>query len=656
MTDPARIVFDPDTRRVGIRTGKVELGQHVHDAYVQIVARDLSVVATHIHVCPVSTVDSPDDGLTVGSMSVQITGAALSVHAVLLAGTLRTRAAQRMNVPEAEVTLDPGAMTYSSGAAQCDLFDLAAGLDAALIAPVAAVTSLIDSAITGQRVFLPDMTLPNMAHGRALRGRSVAAVKALLPAQCELFEDHGFAAVIAPTDADLLAFWDRLPQTEAPGTTAFDGPAPDWIKSCAVTTTTAGTSALQATSVMASRPFLLHGSIAPSCAIALFDGGRMTVWTSSQGIFPLRDQIARAVGLSSDAVDLRHVPSAGSYGHNGADDAAADAALIAMHRPGHPIRVAWPREDEARHGPVGAPMVVEASATLDGEKITGWHQGIWSGPHGQRPGGGGNINILAAMERDPSLRPNRFADLPAQIGGGASRNGAPFYAIPDVAVTTHIVQDLPVRTSSLRGLGAQMNTVAIEALMDRLAAQAGQCPLDFRARHLDDPRALAVLEKLRVPLAMDLAEDEAIGIAIGRYKNKAAYVGVAARIKLEDTPRVRDLWAVVDAGRVVSHTGALNQIEGGMIQAASWTLCEGTALRDGQIEASGWADYPTLAWDQIPEMHVEIIASDAPPLGVGECMVGPTSAAIVNAVSACLGQTVAHLPLDRDMLIKVLSS
>jgi CO/xanthine dehydrogenase Mo-binding subunit len=183
-------------------------------------------------------------------------------------------------------------------------------------------------------------------------------------------------------------------------------------------------------------------------------------------------------------------------------------------------------------------------------------------------------------------------------------------------------------------------------------------PLDFRARHLDDPRALAVLDRLRPRLAMDLPEGEAIGVAIGRYKGKAAYAGVAAHIRLDETPRLLNLWAVVDAGRIVSHSGALNQIEGGMIQAASWTLCEGAWLRDGQIDASGWADYPTLGWGEIPTLHVDLIDADAdaPPLGVGECMVGPTSAAIVNAVSAVLGQTLADLPLNRDTLVRALSA
>lgn len=649
MTDTARLIFDPASRRIGIRTGKVELGQHVHEALAQMVATALGVSPHHLHICPVTTADSPDDGLTVGSLSVQVTGQALAQEVSDLARTLRIRAAQRMNVAESDVVLDAEVLTYSSGSATCDLFDLASSAEPTLIGPVADSPPLVEAAIKGQRVFLQDMVLPGMRHARALRGRPVTDLPTPLPDDCHLITDGGFAAIVATSEADLLALWPTLPDTKPTGDRSCDGPPSDWIKQRAFATTTSGDPQPETTSVTASRPFVLHASIAPSCAIAQFKDDHLIVWTHSQGIFPLRDQIARVAGLAPDRVELRHVPSAGSYGHNAADDAAADAAIVAMRVPGQPVRVAWPREDEVRHGPVGAPMVVEASATLDADRrIASWHQQIWSGPHGQRPGGGGHVNLLAAMERDPALCPTTFADLPAAVGGGASRNGAPIYVLPAVAVTTHIVQDLPVRSSSLRGLGTQMNIVAIEALMDRLALQAGEDCLSFRARHLDDPRASALLEKLRAPLTMTLPEDEAIGIALGRYKNKAAYAAVAARVRLEDAPQVLDLWAYVDAGHVVSRDGALNQIEGGMIQAASWTLREGVWLRDGQIDASGWADYPTLHWSEMPELHVELVDgnSDRPPLGVGECMVGPTSAAIVNALGACLGEPLADLPLN----------
>lgn len=664
----ARFVFDPARRRVGLRTGKVELGQHVHEAYEELVARGLGIGANHIRCLPASTSDSPNDGLTVGSLSIQITGQVLADTASSLAFRLKACAALRLELAPADVELDGDTLQFTGGAKSCDLFEIVATLDAQLIGSVCDTersTELVKNAVNGTRIFIQDMTMPGLLHARALRSRAVAEVGPLLRHGCRILTDAGFSAVVAEDEASLLALWSRLPDDDIGYVSIFDGPVSDWIKVYRHTTTQRGSAALSGADlkVSASRPFLLHGSVAPACAIALWQHDSLTVWTHSQGIFPLREQIARVLNLKSDMVTVRHVPSAGCYGHNAADDAAMDAALVAMQVPDSPVRIAWPRQDEFRHAPVGAPMLVESTVALDAEgQISAWHQEIWSGPHGQRPGGGGHVNLLAALERDPALFPQEVVELPEAIGSGAARNAIPLYAIPAVTVTTHVVQDLPVRCSSIRGLGTQVNTVAIEAMMDKLASISGASPFEVRSRHLNDTRALAVLNKLEAAcaealLAVDGVDDEAIGIGIGRYKNKAAYAAVAARISLDEEPRLLELWAVVDPGQVASRDGVLNQIEGGLLQAASWTLREGVLLREGRIDAKGWEDYPTLGWDEIPTLHVQLIEhlEQVPPLGVGECMVGPTSAAIVNAVSGGLGETLAHLPLSRARLLEALA-
>ncbi|MCX2720898.1 molybdopterin cofactor-binding domain-containing protein [Roseibium salinum] len=662
-----RFVFDPVARRIGLRVGKVELGQHIFEAYEALAANALGIDPGHLRVLPVSTKDSPDDGLTAGSLSVQVTGAALALEAATVLSNLRNAAAQALGVSAEKVSLDPSTLCFAHGQNACDLFDLLAGLECAQIGTVPdlrAGTDLVGDAVIGARAYLQDMALPGMMHARALRGRAVDDVRPLLPDTCHLIVNQAYAAVLAPDEATLAALWARLVEPAAPGDTRCDGPVSGWIRWGRVLSTRTGSipDAPSTFSVSASRGFILHGSIAPSCAVAVWDGAEMTVYSHSQGLFALRTQIARVLELGADQVLVHHVPSAGCYGHTGADDAAMDAALIARQAIGQPVRVAWPRIDDIRLAPLGAPMLAEAKVTTnESHTITGWQQEIWSAPHGQRPGGAGHVNLLAAMERDPDLRPVDIPDLPEQVGAGAARNAVPIYAIPKVQVTTHIVQDLPVRTSSLRGLGTHVNTIAIEAAMDRLAARAGETPFACRDRHLDDPRARAVLDKLATTCAPAMAAlstmpEDSIGIGLGRYKNKAAYAAVAARIRLEDAPRLLELWAVVDAGHVVHRDGALNQIEGGMIQSASWTLLERALLRNGQIEVEGWDDYPTLGWDGVPKLHVSLAdpGSDVPSLGVGECMVGPTAAAIVNAISQALGQPITDLPLDRDRLIAVL--
>ncbi|WP_224816090.1 molybdopterin cofactor-binding domain-containing protein [Hasllibacter sp. MH4015] len=652
-TSPHRLCFDRDTRLIGLRVGKVELGQHIHDAFRLLVSGVFGVGVDRVVVMDISTATCPDDGMTVGSQSVQVTGAEVEAAAHTAWDALRNTAGRRLNVDTASLHFDPDDMMFRSGAAECDLFALVEPADLADIRPAPPADPIL-----GQRMFIQDMTLPDLLHGRALRGREAAAAKALLAEGEHLIEDGGFAAIVAADEARLAALWAKLPEPPVPGPSRFDGPVRDWIGDARTLDDGAPRDTGEfAHSLSASRPFILHGSIAPSCALAQWSENTLTVWTHSQGIFPLRVQIARGLGLDPAQVELRHVPSAGSYGHNGADDAAMDAAMIAMQVGGRPVRVAWPRADDMRAAPVGAPMLIRAAADLDESgRITRWHQHVQSGPHGQRPGSGGHVNLLAVLEREPDVRPGDIPELPVSLGGGAARNAIPLYSIPDITTHTQIVQDLPVRTSSLRGLGAQINTIAIEALMDQIAAARGESPFAIRRRHLDDPRAIAVLEALEARCPRSATAEEGIGIAIGRYKNKAAYAGVAMRIALLDVPHPLEVIAVVDAGRIVSPDGTRNQVEGGIMQALSWTLCEAAYLRDGRIDAQSWSDYPVLDWGWVPSLDIHLMEHpDAPPLGVGECMVGPASAAAVNAVTACVGQPITDLPLTREALIAALA-
>ncbi len=185
----------------------------------------------------------------------------------------------------------------------------------------------------------------------------------------------------------------------------------------------------------------------------------------------------------------------GCYGHNGADDAAADAAIIAMQKPGVPVRVRWRREEEFVFEPKSASMVVTVRALLDADgKPVDWTQEIWSATHMNRPGGGGNLLGALALPNPPPEPPP--ADVPEANGGGATRNGVPLYAIPASRMIHHLIPDTPVRTSSLRGLGAVPNVFAIESCLDDLAARAGQDPVAYRLSITSDPRARATIEKV----------------------------------------------------------------------------------------------------------------------------------------------------------------
>lgn len=672
-----RFSFDRDAGKIYVRAGKVEIGQHIHGAFEKIVADAININGEHVQVAPVTTQSSPDDGMTVGSLSMQVTGAQLQAAAGRLRTTLFQEAAAKLQANIREISLNADTLEFSSMKQRCSIFDLTVAnsspLDPRLNKSAQTKAATIANSIRGQRTFIQDLVLPGMMHARALRNRRLGAA---IPINVNVIENGGFSALLAQTETELELAWSGLQvkSDASASNTNCDGPVAGWIDKQAVLTHTSGeTSPIDGIDSIeslpaetnkktihqkATRPFILHASIAPSCAIARFSQGKLEIWTHSQGIFPLRDTIAKHLNLPADDVLVHHLPSAGCYGHNAADDAAMDAVLVCLQTGGKPVRVIWTRQDDFQHAPVGTPMQVQIDAQLaEDNSISHWRQTIWSGPHGQRPGGAGNVNLLAAIEQNPKNKSTTVRDLPDALGGGANRNSTPPYAINSLGVTTHIVQDLPVRTSSLRGLGAHINVVCIETAIDQLAARCTTAPLEFRLRHLTDPRGREVLLQLQRELEahpFTLQENEAVGIAYSRYKEKAAYAAVAVRIRLTENVELVEVRAVVDAGHIVDRSGTLNQIEGGIIQAASWTLIEGAVLRNGTIDAAGWDDYGIIGWSQIPAIHTHLLGeqSDLPYLGVGECMVGPVSAAIANAVSSVVGFSMTDLPLTREKFLQ----
>src|SRR3989449_284231 len=242
------------------------------------------------------------------------------------------------------------------------------------------------------------------------------------------------------------------------------------------------------------RPYQAHGSIGPSCAVAQWQEGKLAVWTHSQGVFPLRADLAKVFGVEPAAVRCTHVEGAGCYGHNGADDVALDAALLARATGGRPVKLQWMRDDEFMWEPYGSAMVMKLAGGLDAQgNIVGWSHELWSHPHSTRPGASAGVNLLAAQHLANPLLRQLPADVP-QPAGGADRNSIPLYEFPNVKVVKHYIPEAPLRTSALRTLGGYANVFALESFMDELAAAAQSDPVEFRLRHMKDPRARAVIE------------------------------------------------------------------------------------------------------------------------------------------------------------------
>lgn len=416
-------------------------------------------------------------------------------------------------------------------------------------------------------------------------------------------------------------------------------------------------SAVKAYRASYSRPFIAHAALAPSCALARFDRERqrLNVWTHSQGIFNLRRDLAIAFALPEDAIVVAHVEGSGCYGHNGADDVAFDAAWLARAIPGRPVRVLWTRADELARSPLGAAMAIDVEADVgDDGRIAQWRQQVWSNGHSSRPGRAPVPTLLGASQTATPYSLPTAIDMPPAAGGGSDRNSIPGYDIGAMRILSHRVLAMPLRTSALRSLGAFANVFAIESFIDEIASATGADPIAFRLRHLSNARARRVIERVAAKCEWQSRKrEEGTGFGIGwaRYKGTGAWCAVVAEVEAGARIRVKRLTIVVDVGVAVNPDGVVSQIEGGAIQATSWTLKEAVRFDRERILSDSWERYPILRFSEVPAVDVEIVASDAPSLGAGEAALGPTAAAIGNAVHDALGLRMRDLPMTAERII-----
>ncbi|HEY5354047.1 MAG TPA: molybdopterin cofactor-binding domain-containing protein [Streptosporangiaceae bacterium] len=684
---------------VTIRPGKVEYGQGVWTALAQIAAEELDVGLDQVRVAGVSTGSSPDEGVTSGSRSIQDSGGALRQVCAQVRAAFLAEAAEKLGADPAGLEVARGAVGPGSGESglsywsldEAALLDRAARLTVPAKSPArwsvagrsAPRIDLPDKA-AGRPRFLHDQVLPGMLFGRVVRPPAPAATldgvdEADLPdGVVTQVRDGSFLGVIAESDRVAVAAAERLAQA-ARWTVRESLPDEDDLKGFLLSQPTDDQPVVQRRDAEAAgqvrstcaaeytRPFIAHGSMAPSCAIARWDDGdQVSVWSHSQGVFPLRGALATGLGLDPARVTVHYVEGAGVYGHNAADDAAADAVLLARAVPGRPVRVLWTRPDELSWGPLGSAMLARLSAGLDAAgRIRTWRQDVWSNGFVGRPGIGGEPRLLALSHVAGGTPISATLDGVPSGAMGATRNAVPAYDIPDLEVTRHRLLTMPLRTSSLRSLGAFLNVFAIESFMDELALAAGADPAEFRLAHLSDPRARRVIEeaaamsgwaaRARGGTPGESADGTGFGLAFARYKGVAGYCAAVAEVAADTSISLRRLWLAVDVGRVINPDGVLNQVEGGAIQSASWALRERVRFDRTRITSVTWESYPILRFTEVPEVAVRIVdAPGEPETGAGELAQGPVAGAIGNAVADAVGVRVRDLPLTTEQVTRTI--
>ena len=688
---------------VTVFTGKAELGQGILHALKLIAAHELGLPVSKVQTEAANTKHSPDEGMTSGSLSVQDSGLAIRQACAHAAKLLKANACQ--TYAELHAHIDPLLPIDVTVPAKSTAMNLTDGRDD------------LKALVQGEPIFLHDLGIKNnwgqsninLLHGRMVRGPGLRcklqvdgwldALEAL-PEGAQAFRDGSLVGVLAGTEAlaeksasklQRLLKWDveSLPVCHEGGVDLFElAPAMDsqvFHEAGQLPEASQDPGQAKVYEAIYFRPALHHGSMGPSVALAVWESDQansgLKVWSHTQGIFPLRKDLALAFGVDAQQIEVKHVRGAGCYGHNGADDVAYDAAWLAKHVPGQCVRVQWSREEEMQQSPLSPAMRVKLQATVklstdakqknqvaessDIELLT-WQHDVWSQGHSSRPGRAATPAFKDSWQTEKNFPVLEPINVAAAAGAGAERNAVPPYLSSHVKVNAHRLLGLPFRTSAMRGLGAHANVFACESFMDEIAHDQGLDPVAFRLSKLEDPRAIAVIKTLAHQVnwlerrqSLSPKEGWGLGMAYARYKSKGAYCAVVAEVEVSHQVHVRNLWVVADIGEIIHADGAISQLEGGAIQSTSWALKEQAHWDSDNITSTHWDAYPILRFSEVPEVQVHLMPGNSQnaetlnsPLGAGEATQGPTTAAISNAVFHAVGVRVRQLPMTPDNLAK----
>ena len=676
---------------ITVMTGKVELGTGVSTSLRQIVADELEFPFEKISWVQGDTANTVDQAPTFGSQTIKRGGSQLRLAAAEAKTTLLSLAATRLGVPAQALTVAQGFITANGDVKKkLSYADLLGGMSfnrevTGKIKPkspsdyklVGKSVPRVDipPKVSGEPAYLQNLRVAGMLHGRAIRPSSVGAklinvdeasikdvpglVKVVVKGNfvgvvCER-EEHAIRAARA-----LKVTWQdarTLPPMNELSDALRKIPSSDRSAANTGDVEAALTGAAKTFKATYHWPYQLHASMGPSCAVAEVKTNEATIWSATQGAHQLRPTIAQLLGIPSANVRVVYVEAAGCYGHNAADDAAGDAALLSQAT-GKPVRVQWMRQDEHAWEPLGPAMVMEVRGGLDQQgNVTAWNFEGWTPTHSNRPNGSAGSLLAGSLAGMSAGKANL---------SGAERNANHTYNFTNNRVMVHWLNSSPLRASALRGLGSPQNTFTNESFMDELAWAAGVDPVEFRLRHLSDPRAKAVLEAAakRADWSNRSSLQEAgvksgRGVAFVQYDRTEAYVAAVADVEVNPANgevRVKRVVVAHDCGLIINPDGLRNQIEGNVIQAMSRTLKEEVKFDRAVVTSLDWTLYPILRFPEIPEVIVELInRPDQPAVGAGEATTSAIAPAVANAIFAATRVRMRTIPFTPDRVKRALA-
>ena len=667
---------------VTLKVGKVELGQGILTALGQLCADELDIDLARLSIISGDTALCPNEGTTTGSVSMSDGGTAVRYAAAEARAILLEMGAKQLGASAARLRVQDGSIADPASGRSVTYWSLIGGKTfnrkaTGSVAPKPAPARRyigrpvprrdLPAKITGEAIFVQDFRAPNMVHGRVVRAPSHGAsllevdeaAAAQMPGVLKVVRDGDFLGVIAEKEWQAIKAAAKLVEAARwrevaalpiyPYAWLTSQPSEDAV--IHRVERAAGTAPSLSLEASYQRPYQKHGAIGPSCAVAELTKEGLTIYTHSQSVFMTAEAIAKMLGMPVEKVRARHMNGSGCYGHNGADDAAADAALLARALPDRPVRVQWSRADEHGYEPYGSAMVMKVRAGLSTSgDVLDWSFDLWSTSHNTRPSGqAGNLLAARTLAKPFATPTPRSGRGPSFMG---ERNAIPLYAFPGQVVTAHFVAAMPLRVSAHRSLGAYGNVFAIESFMDEIAAATQVDPVEFRMRHLEDARARDVVRLAAERFGwreFKRSPGRGRGFAFARYKNFAGYAAVALEVAVQrDTGRIQVLRAVAaaDSGEAVNPDGIRNQIEGGIIQSLSWTLFESVTMEPARITSVDWGGYPIMRFSSVPtSVEVHLISRLGQPfLGTGESAQGSAGAALANAVADATGARLRDIP------------